>query len=558
MRKLDIAEKAIGWGLPQRGVEAAEVCGDQREGDVAGKRALATGLAECSAPYPGAKGQFFSSKALARAPMSSLGKWGRWPLASVARAVPALLAVFMAGPLARAQPLPTDIEAEIAAYAQKHFERGYELAQQGDYIGAARELAEANRLKPNASVLFNLAQAYAASGQAIAAHDAFEEYLRASESAHGAKDEERHRLVRHQLEVTRAQIGRLELGGLPDGAELEIDGRSIGVAPLLEPVRLIAGHHAVVVRARGYQTHVVNVVIQPREESRVSLQLEPLPTASNGGFVVVACDVPDLEVSIDDRPFGKTPLEGPLAMASGEHSVSLRRSGYVPQFSTVEVRSGTTAKVSCLGRVDAQLTSAVGGLLAVAATQFSGARIYVDGRPSSGKPALVPAGKHHVRVTAPNYQPWMGDVEVEPGGKLSLSPALVAAEGYWRESVSRRDRQRSWSQLALGTGLTFLATAVTLSLINAEQRDDWARERDRLNGLALTDPGVPQQMYANHREALQIQRLSDLMVASAALAGGTLGLSAFLWLTTDALPASGAPEGKFTSGGTQFRYVHRF
>src|SRR5689334_19745800 len=53
--------------------------------------------------------------------------------------------------------------------ARAHFERGYALAQQGAFEPAVAEFELAYAASPHFSVLFNLGQAYGASGRAVQA-----------------------------------------------------------------------------------------------------------------------------------------------------------------------------------------------------------------------------------------------------------------------------------------------------------------------------------------------------------------------------------------------------
>ena len=64
---------------------------------------------------------------------------------------------------ARAQEAPNPSEAA------RHFDRGYLLAQQGSLEAAIAEFKQAYALSPHPSVLYNLGQAYAASGRAVEA-----------------------------------------------------------------------------------------------------------------------------------------------------------------------------------------------------------------------------------------------------------------------------------------------------------------------------------------------------------------------------------------------------
>jgi hypothetical protein len=63
----------------------------------------------------------------------------------------------------------------------------------------------------------------------------------------------RHRdVIDGALVTVRSHLATLELACSPAGAEVFVDGRSIGVAPLARPVRLAAGSVTVTARLEGY------------------------------------------------------------------------------------------------------------------------------------------------------------------------------------------------------------------------------------------------------------------------------------------------------------------
>jgi tetratricopeptide (TPR) repeat protein len=87
------------------------------------------------------------------------------------RAAIIAVAVALAAP-AVAQPQPTGT-------ADEHFERGRRLYDVGSYADAISEFKQAYMLDPDASYLFNIAQAYRLDGDCASAADFFKKYLKA-------------------------------------------------------------------------------------------------------------------------------------------------------------------------------------------------------------------------------------------------------------------------------------------------------------------------------------------------------------------------------------------
>jgi tetratricopeptide (TPR) repeat protein len=158
--------------------------------------------------------------------------------------------------------------------AREHFERGYALTQQGAFEQALDEFKLAYAASPNFSVLFNLGQAYGASGRPVQAAHTLERYLQVGGT--GIDAEQRRRTV-ELIDGYRRRIGRVAVAGLPAGAVVSLDGEDQGTAPLESPLEASAGRHSVSVRAAGYQPLVRAVDVKAGEVTDLAVVLVVLP-----------------------------------------------------------------------------------------------------------------------------------------------------------------------------------------------------------------------------------------------------------------------------------------
>lgn len=453
---------------------------------------------------------------------------------------------------------PRTAEADVAeslALAQQHFEAGYQLAQRGDYEAAAGEFARAYELSPNSSVLYNLGHAYAASGQPVAAHDAFRNYLRLSA---GHIDAERKRQVQQFMEIADGHIGTLWLDVKPEKASIEVDGHFLGIAPLSSSVRLKIGTHALVARHPGYETEIVNVTVTPRGESRLSIQLEPPPLQLEPGYVMLQCGLPDLELWVSNRRVGKTPIDKPLALPPGQHTVVLQRPGYVFPPITLNMQSGAAQLLTCEGQIDPALPARSAALIVGDRIHdLGGAQIYVDGRPLMQPGTKLPSGRHQVEVRAPRFETWTEEIELAPGSVWHLNPTLLPTQEYARESIIRRDRQVFWSKIALGTGVVLGLTALSLAAVNSSKHEQWKEERESLRGELVASDESTSRLRANYEEALEIQRIEHATMASGILGATSLGLAALLWMTADKVPPQ-QPRATANKHGGMIQYLGQF
>ena len=121
--------------------------------------------------------------------------------------------------------------AEAArAEARAHFDQGVELAAGGDFERALAEFEAAYRGSPNFVVLYNIGQAHIELGQPQLAIAALEQYLR-----DGALEisPERVAATRAQIVQQKAQVAEPTVIVEPPATSVELDGQTVGQAPLL-------------------------------------------------------------------------------------------------------------------------------------------------------------------------------------------------------------------------------------------------------------------------------------------------------------------------------------
>lgn len=116
----------------------------------------------------------------------------------------------------------------------------------------------------------------------------------------------------------------------PEGAEVYVDGRLVGRAPL--SLSLEAGLHEVRLLAPGYAEYRARVEVRPEETLRLSVELVPL-RATLEVYVNV-----EARVFLDGEEVGRT-REGYLRLRVpiGEHELTLVAPGYRTLVQTLQV-----------------------------------------------------------------------------------------------------------------------------------------------------------------------------------------------------------------------------
>lgn len=191
------------------------------------------------------------------------------------RTAPSQCAALVAA-LALFAPFAVRAQTTIApAEASRHFDRGYLLAQQGSLEDAIEEFKLAYALQPHASVLYNLGQAYAASGRAVEAIAALERFLTETP----ATDTQRRSHAASLIEYQGQRVGSLTLSVSPPGAQISLDGVALEPRAAAAPIRLTAGWHSLSITLEGYEPRVEGLRVVGKVSTSLSLVLSKKTSA---------------------------------------------------------------------------------------------------------------------------------------------------------------------------------------------------------------------------------------------------------------------------------------
>lgn len=170
------------------------------------------------------------------------------------------------------------------------------------------------------------------------------------------------------------------------------------------------GEHWVRATRKGYVSSQTKVFLGPDAPANVRLRLTKLP----GILRIDTAGVPS-SVSIDGVEAGQVP--GPLSVPAGRHTLTLRAPHYVDHIATVDVIGTGTIQ-----QLQAILQPAWGSLLV--AVIPVGAQVTVDDSDKGVAPVNIamPAGIHHVRISAPHLKTWESSIVLQAGETLSLGP----------------------------------------------------------------------------------------------------------------------------------------
>jgi hypothetical protein len=141
-------------------------------------------------------------------------------------------------------------------------------------------------------------------------------------------------------------MGQLLIAANVPGAKISVDGSSEPgwVTPYSSPIERPPGTHNVVISKEGYDDYQQFVSLEGGKTITVNAQL-----AVSKGDVVIMTTPPGLEVSIDGKALGPSPVR--VTLPVGEHKYAVKRAGWEPFEGSFTAKSGAviTVKVNMGG-----------------------------------------------------------------------------------------------------------------------------------------------------------------------------------------------------------------
>ncbi len=230
--------------------------------------------------------------------------------------------------------------------------------------------------------------------------------------------------------------GELAISSVPEGAQIQIDGRSDpGWRTPFVAANVSAGLRTVTLTMPGYAPRTQTIQVDAARRATFAASLSETESK-----VAVTSNPPGAAILVDGHETGRiTPAE--VIVSKGEHRVTVRRAGYFDYTAEARLAPGNTVVVNAPLQVmgnayEARSSGRFGKLLGRPSkdmgevqirTSPKGAKIIINNREmEKSTPAefLLPAGHYDILVTAAGYKALRRMVSVDPGSKLVISDAL--------------------------------------------------------------------------------------------------------------------------------------
>jgi hypothetical protein len=152
----------------------------------------------------------------------------------------------------------SDTRAEKQREAERRYQRALELYDEGAHDAALSEMKRAYELAPALRILYNLGVMSLAAHDHAAAMEYFEKYLAEGGESIGRADRDR---IRDTLAELSHRVAKVVVTTNVPGADVYVDDRLFGKAPLPGPLRLNVGSRRISVSSSGWlpESRVINV-----------------------------------------------------------------------------------------------------------------------------------------------------------------------------------------------------------------------------------------------------------------------------------------------------------
>jgi hypothetical protein len=140
-----------------------------------------------------------------------------------------------------AQLSPPAADPQTKAQAQGLLNEGWTLYEKGDYAGALEKFNAAYAAYPSPKLMFNIGQANRDLSRPVEAMEAFEKFLASDTDA----SPETIATARKAVAELQEKLGRIRIDCATAGAEVNVDGKSVGLAPLRDPIWATPGRHLI-------------------------------------------------------------------------------------------------------------------------------------------------------------------------------------------------------------------------------------------------------------------------------------------------------------------------
>jgi hypothetical protein len=339
----------------------------------------------------------------------------------------------------------TSAFAQSSVDAKASLADGDKAARAKDWQGALDHYQAAFHATPSWRAQLGVADALYQLGRLGESYEQYDDAQKTYGTKYGPGEKG---LVGARLKDLATKTGWLSLRVAEPGADVAVDGKSVGTSPVPALMRVTLGSHDIKVTKAGFVPFAGHAEVTADGKAVVDA---PLAAEAKTGHVVVHAAGPEiLRVTVDGVDVGATPWEGDLP--PGPHQIGGRSSSATAAAQTVDVTLG--------GRFPVDLSAASTVAHVQVRTNDGKGNIYLDGviKGEGNFAGDVTAGPHTIIVSREGYERFEKAVTLGPNetsaDTVSLKP-VAAAGGAVKES------EHGYQGVYGGFGALFMAAVAS-------------------------------------------------------------------------------------------------
>jgi hypothetical protein len=246
-----------------------------------------------------------------------------------------LLPLGASGQTAPAAPPPPLAQA-LHGEAKQAYDSAKLLAQNNDFAGALQEFTHAYKISKDPRLLYNMAICEQGLHHYARMKAVLEQYL--AERGPAITPESR-ALAEDALAATKSLVAGLKVTVNESGAEVLVDGQSVGTTPLPSSLPLDIGSHRVTVKKAGFDTAEQTVEAYGGSEVALAISLAALRHTAQ---FIVSADAASTIV-VDGNAVARGHFDG--AIEPGLHHVNVSEPGRQTYRADIELHEGETRQL---------------------------------------------------------------------------------------------------------------------------------------------------------------------------------------------------------------------
>ncbi|MBW2192542.1 MAG: PEGA domain-containing protein, partial [Deltaproteobacteria bacterium] len=252
----------------------------------------------------------------------------------------------------------------------------------------------------------------------------------------------------------------------PPGANVKIDGQSIGNTPLSR--QLAAGSYLLEISADRHKPWKQRLVVEPNEPQKLSdIRLKPAD-----GSVAIKTKPAGANVIIDGIFVGQTPMTADLS-PSEDHVVQVSKAGYEKASRKINIPSSASKQLD----IDLKVREGIVYIMVVP----SDAELLVNGKSWGHAPAQLRlvATTHTLEFKKKGYQSYRIQITPRPGYPQQLKIAL---------ENEQTPRKAALDTIATQTGYVLKLIRPEPFIMGSSRREQGRRSNETLRKIKLTRP----------------------------------------------------------------------